>query len=771
MKERIENSFTLEEMLSNKKYIVDYYQREYRWGKKQIEQLIDDLTIAFDDSYDRIKPLELGDIDKFDYYYMGTIILAGTKDIKAIIDGQQRLISLTLLSTALNNLHKQYLDQGVGFQDIKSLIYSERLNKLSFNIQVEEWNPCISALFNGEDFNASNSNESIQNLCLRYHDIIDLLDDYFDGDGNKISYFAGWIMYKLLFIKITTLNEEDANKVFVSMNDRGLRLNSSEMLKGYLLSGISDDNKRNEANDVWKKTVLKLKESSENAFDGTFNTEDDTFIATWIRAKYASKIREGKKDAQDQDYELIGREFHQWIRQNHKELGLVKSDDFYNFVVKEFKFYAEIYLRLKQYSNHYTKGFEEVFYNANKDLTYQYMFIISTLNSDDSAEIIDKKIKLVSTYLDSYSARRLFNFKKLNWNTQKNELFNTIKAMRGMSLGKLTVYLTYKLKKMDCKLDGITTSDNGNGFRWNQFTGRYILHILARFTDYVNVETGNVSLFDTYIDRSVKNSYDKEHVIPDKFEDYDKEFTSKEEFNAFRWKLGNLILLKLDKNRSFQDKPYDQKRQYYLQDNILAQAFHDDCYVRNPKFKAFIQQHGYNFKAYPKFGKAEILERQEVYQSMAYDIWSEDKLKSVSNEWDNTYEMEFNKNSLNKVVKINILEEELNDLTNKKPFLFELDGEEYDCSSFVDVLLKVLSFLAQKNHTLLVDLASKNYNNRLCMSKDGNENESLLNFRSGKKIENANVWVETHGSGKDLGKFLKSLAQEFKIQKFILSLK
>lgn len=43
MKERIENSLTLEDILSNKKYSVNYYQREYRWGRKQVEQLIEDL--------------------------------------------------------------------------------------------------------------------------------------------------------------------------------------------------------------------------------------------------------------------------------------------------------------------------------------------------------------------------------------------------------------------------------------------------------------------------------------------------------------------------------------------------------------------------------------------------------------------------------------------------------------------------------------------------------------------------------------------------------
>ena len=48
MQEKIEYSLTLEEVLNNKKYTVNYYQREYRWGRKQIEQLIDEIEEYID---------------------------------------------------------------------------------------------------------------------------------------------------------------------------------------------------------------------------------------------------------------------------------------------------------------------------------------------------------------------------------------------------------------------------------------------------------------------------------------------------------------------------------------------------------------------------------------------------------------------------------------------------------------------------------------------------------------------------------------------------
>lgn len=767
MQERIENSLTLEDVLNNKKYTVNYYQREYRWGRKQIEQLIDDLTNSFEDSNSKVKAVELTDVEQFDYYYMGTIIVTGSQDVKSIIDGQQRLTSMTLLLIALNNLHQRY-ESSIGFQDVSSLIYSTRMNKKSFNISVPDWNACLETLYRGDQFNASTSVESVQNICRRYDDLYEILDDYFEGNGDKIALFACWLVYKIIFIRITTPSEQDAHKVFVSMNDRGLSLNTSEMLKGYLLSEIKDDAERNKANEVWKETVLKLKQSVE-VEDGVLNTEDVTFIATWIRAKYAQKIREGKKDAKDQDYEIVGREFHEWVRQNHNRLGLIKSADFYNFITVEFKFYAEIYLRLKEYASSYTKGYEEVFYNADKELNYQYMFILSALSSSDSEEVIRKKIKVVATYIDCYSARRMFNFSKINWNTNKNDLFSTIKAIRNMSLDKLTVYLTYRLQDMDLQLSGIIYSDNGNGFSWNQFTGKYILHVLARFTDYVDVSMGNESLFASYVNRTVKNTYDREHVLPDKYEDYATHFSSREEFNIFRWKLGNLILLKLDKNRSYQDMTYSEKKKLYLSNNILAQSFNELCYQNNPKFLSFISQNRYAFKSYDVFDKNGITERQKLYQAMAYAIWDEWKLHNISAEWDADYEKEIKSAKLDSSTVVDLMEGRVGNLTKKNPIAFEMNGVQVDCKYYSQMVLKVVAMLDKIDHARLVSLAKDGYKGRIAYSEVG----EVVGNPSSKWQETdvTNIYVDVHGSGEDHGQFVRSLLTEFGVSSFKVYLK
>src|SRR5574344_1108645 len=110
--DKIQNTKELKSLLSKQSFTVNYYQREYRWGRKQIEQLIDDLSNSFLEYYNGLdtnqKPYEhttTQEIANYGYYYMGSIIRTMGNN-NEIIDGQQRLTSITLLLIYLKNLVK-----------------------------------------------------------------------------------------------------------------------------------------------------------------------------------------------------------------------------------------------------------------------------------------------------------------------------------------------------------------------------------------------------------------------------------------------------------------------------------------------------------------------------------------------------------------------------------------------------------------------------------------------------------------------------------------
>lgn len=102
---------TVRELLKGRKYSIDYYQREYKWGEKQARELIDDLAGKFLEEY---RPEhEPEKVAGYPHYFLGAIIIS-SKDGGAnyIVDGQQRLTSLTLLLILLRNLQKKFCCTG-----------------------------------------------------------------------------------------------------------------------------------------------------------------------------------------------------------------------------------------------------------------------------------------------------------------------------------------------------------------------------------------------------------------------------------------------------------------------------------------------------------------------------------------------------------------------------------------------------------------------------------------------------------------------------------
>lgn len=597
--------------LLNNKYTVQYYQREYNWETKQIEELIEDLTNEFNEFYkDGDRQI---DVRNYGDYFLGPIIL--TND-NAIIDGQQRLSSLTLLLIYLNNLQKQ--QTSLPKVNIDNLIYSEMYGQKTFCINVTEREVCLASLFETGDYDITNEqSESVINLYNRYKDIERIFPD--ELKGSSLPVFIEWLIDNVSLVEIRADSEQDAHKVFVTMNDRGLRLTPTEMLKGYLLSEIDDNTIRNKANDLWKNKIVQLKEIEK---DG-----DADFIKNWLRAQYAETIREGKKDAENKDFDIIGTTFHKWVRENKSVIGLNSSADFEKFILKNFRMYADIYIRLKDYSRKFNKDYEHVFYNADRGFTLQYQIILSAIKSDDTQDVVNKKIKMVSCFIDQFISIRIFNFKTVDYSSIKYTVFNITKMIRNKDIQELTAILKQYINNMGYTLDGI------EGFYLNQFTRRYMLHILSRMTYYVEEQSGINSNFANYVNREQKNPYDIEHIWADDYTqgNHQADFSTEDEFKDFRNRFGGLLILPKDKNRSLQDMEYSKKVIKYDSENLLARTLNQNCYNNNPLFLRFMNNTQLPFKPYAQFNKAELIERQFLYKEICKKIWDVNKIDVLAN--------------------------------------------------------------------------------------------------------------------------------------------
>ena len=140
---------TIQLLLSHAKYGLDYYQREYKWERRQVEELLQDLEqkfmLSYEESHDRTE------VQGYERYFLGSIIVSERDGQRFLIDGQQRLTTLTLLLIFLNNLQRGRTE----LVAIDHLIYSEKFGKKSFNLDVEDRRDWSEALFTQKPFNAN----------------------------------------------------------------------------------------------------------------------------------------------------------------------------------------------------------------------------------------------------------------------------------------------------------------------------------------------------------------------------------------------------------------------------------------------------------------------------------------------------------------------------------------------------------------------------------------------------------------------------------------
>lgn len=604
MKEIRGDAKNVRSLLGTAKYAIDYYQREYKWKTKQISELLDDLADKFLQSYD--KKHDRTQVESYGHYFLGSIIISDKEGHKFVIDGQQRLTSLTLL---LIYLHRRLEDPEQKGQ-LAELIFSQKFGKKSFNLDVLERIACMEALFAGQSFDDSGQPDSVCNILARYHDIEEGFPE--ELGGKALSYFADWLIENVHLVEITAYSDEDAYTIFETMNDRGLSLTATDMLKGYLLANITDPTIRNRASIAWKDRIAEL---------GKLGKEEDAdAVKSWLRSQYADSIRERKRGATPQDFDLIGTEFHRWVRDHEKLLGLDTSAEFARVVERDFSFYARQYIRLREAAEELTPGLECVHYNDQNNFTLQYPVLLAPIRIEDSDKEILRKLRVTAAYLDILITRRIWNWRAIDYSTMQYAMFLVMKEIRGKTTLQVAELLT---KRLSADTETFASNDR---FALHGMNGRQIHRLLARMTDFVETSSGLPSRYAEYVHRKGKSGYEVEHIWADHPEQHEDEFKHANDFREYRNRIGGLLLLPKTFNASYGDMIYKKKREHYLKQNLLAQSLHEKAYERSPGFVRFVRSSKVAFHAHEEFKKADLDARQKLYGKLAEKIWDPNRL-------------------------------------------------------------------------------------------------------------------------------------------------
>ncbi len=603
-KKIIAKEYSLKDILSNNKYSIDYFQREYRWQKDNIDQLIDDLYSAFKADYRPEHSTK--DVANYASYFMGSIVVIEKGDATmSIIDGQQRITSLTLLLIYL------YHAMNEKAAILQNMIFSDSYGEKSFNIQVPERKDCLDGLYNNNEYTPKDTDEdSVRCMADRYNDIKENFPE--DLQGKALESFMYWVINNIVIVKIEAYSEENAYTIFETMNDRGLNLTNSDMLKGFILSKIKDDAKRTALNEQWKRDMHKLLEYGKDY--------DNAFFRVWMRSQFAETKRQSKAGSVDEDFEHIGVRFHSWFRDNYEKGRLKEAIDgsMENFLDTNYRFYFNKYIMIQDALNDLKEGLEWVYYNDFRGIS-PYLatpMMMAGLNLYDSDEECKRKINLVARFLDGFVVRRQVNFRSYTASSIAYTMFNIIKALRGKTYDEMLEVLKERTEDLDI-------SAGMNDLRLHGQNGPFVKYFLCRITSFIEEQSGMGNNFKKYMLSPDGKRFEIEHIWSDHFDRHNGEFEHPEEFMRFRNKIGGLVLLPNGTNQAYNDMNEDEKiKKHYIKENLLAASLCPDLYDRNPNFTSFVNAHSLAFKTYDHFDKSSIEERCALYAEIAKIIWT-----------------------------------------------------------------------------------------------------------------------------------------------------
>ena len=602
---------TVQQCLKDKTYYVDFYQREYVWSKKTVEILLDDIFDVFEQSYLQIQDAELTPDcmeANFAWYYLNVFITNKIDNKTYIVDGQQRLSTLTLICTKLYHLTND--------QDEKDLlipcICGKDWKKNVYRIDNDKRKRAMDAIFKNSDFEPPFQNQTEQTIIERYKDISDYIDKL-NMDSKKLSGFIYYFLYKLVLVELSIDNQDDTAMVFEVINDRGEALKPFEILKGKLI-GALNKNDTDSFSDKWDESMQTVK------------GQEDNFFVTYLKSRFIYS-RNSEKEKQ------INNEYHRYIfEQNDEanELCFRKTDSnriesIKNFVENDVVYYSKLFAKIILNENLYLQ-----YSNNILQLDGQYQSILAACAINDSEE--DEKVKLISKEYE-----RLYMLLRMNKVYESNDFhgisYSLNKILKELPISEYratfdNIVKTEIATKTNVNVDSVNSVLDYSKFSQLSYSSEtWFYYLLARVEDYICSQI-KIKPENDVAYMSTKHSnvvgYHIEHIFSDN-EENKAYFNDEEDFWNRRNNIGALLLLKGRSNISSGNEPYSEKLETYSNGPIWGKTLCSNFYHSNPDFIEFNNElkasHNVEFKSYDTFDIHSMEERCKLLYEIVKIIW------------------------------------------------------------------------------------------------------------------------------------------------------
>ncbi len=528
----------VKEIFSRMWFRVPEYQRPYVWGREEIDDLVDDLIFAMTE-----KP----DFDYFPGSFVFQSKLAQSEkgqefDENDLLDGQQRMATLLMLFAVLRDLSQDPQAK----KDCQECIYQKasqyknipERTRLVFAIReevqrfVDKFVKADGGTNRESDLAAIVSKKgdlSVRNMAQA---ILEIRRFFRENTETKPEDLLQFLLNRVLLIYVSTENLEDAFRLFMILNDRGIPLRNSDILKSMNLGALERQEDEIKYAEMWEEAESELGDD----FDRFLNHVRTILVKDKARLNLLQEFEDKIYNPKERD-KVTGQK---------KPVLLRKGRDTFVLIER----YLEHYRTLLGGQNYDETGDSFEFDNLVK-------VMLSGLPATDW-------VPPLLRYLDKFEYVRILEFlKRLDNKFSADWICQYTPTDRIAAMNKIIQAIDDANTVDDVFATNVFDINEGslgrmlNGYVYGRRFARYLLLKL----DY---------LYQNHDHRMNFETLSVEHVLPQNPSEnsqWIKDF-SDEERNEWTDKLGNLVLITRRKNSSLGRLDYSEKLKRYFEKNI-----------------------------------------------------------------------------------------------------------------------------------------------------------------------------------------------------------
>lgn len=525
----------------SKWYRIPEYQRPYVWDNEQVTELLEDISAALASNYDA-------------QYFLGSMVLKINKKTEGninyeeyeLLDGQQRVTTLLLLTAVIRDLADK--NNSTLIDNCSNSIYQkedeyegrpERI-RIVFDIR-EEVKDFINEYIKKADGTnriadlEKKSGDSSNNISVRnMAKAILTIRGFFNENMSEIDNFYKYLRTKVLMIYVATEELEDAFQLFTVMNNRGVKLRNSDILKALNLKELKDGTDR--------ATWAKKWEEIESYFGDDFDNFLSHLRTILVKQKAGYNLL---KEYEDNIYNP--REFDRTTKTYTNKPPLLKKGlNTFEYVNKFYNIYGEIF---DNDNYNFNNSFEFINYLTLMMKGFEADYWIAPLLDYYNKFKSNKIIEFIKAVDKKFSADWITSISP----TTRIENINAI--IKDVEIAS-NVDEVLKAQSLN-----INKTDFERMLRSSIYGRRYARYLLLKIDLLYHGHTTKFSPPDTI---SI------EHILPQNPPSSSQWINDFTELERQEWtnKIGNLALISRRKNSAQSNRDFILKKERYFKGNI-----------------------------------------------------------------------------------------------------------------------------------------------------------------------------------------------------------